>query len=105
MGISYVTTMLDRRAQFHQDRLVAHLYPGNPSLQQMLQGTTAALRADSGSRALPQAYGLLQLHVQRQASMLAYIDNFQILAIVTLCLIPIVLLVKKPRKGGAMAVH
>ena len=45
MGISYVTTMLDRRAQFHQDRLVAHLYPGNPNLQQMLQGTTAALRA------------------------------------------------------------
>ena len=105
MGISFVTTMLDRRAQFHQDRLVAHLDPGNPRLLQMLQDTTAALKADSGSEALQQAYALLQHNVQRQASMLAYIDNFRILAIVTLCLIPIVLLVKKPRKSREIAVH
>ena len=106
MGISYVTTMLDRRAQFHQDRLAAHLDPANPRLQQMLHGTTAALRAHSGPlRALQQAYALLQFNVQRQASMLSYIDNFRILAIVSLCLIPLVLLVKKPRKAGASAVH
>jgi DHA2 family multidrug resistance protein len=105
MGISYVTTMLDRRAQFHQDRLAAHLDPANPRLQQMLHGTTAALRAHSGPRALQQAYALLQFNVQRQAAMLSYIDNFRILAIVSLCLIPLVLLVKKPRKGGEMAVH
>lgn len=105
MGISYVTTMLDRRAQFHQDRLVAHLDPGNPRLQQMLQGTTAALKTRGSSSALQQAYALLQFNVHRQASMLSYIDNFRILAIVSLCLIPIVFLVKKPRKGGEIAVH
>jgi MFS transporter, DHA2 family, multidrug resistance protein len=105
MGISYVTTMLDRRAQFHQDRLAAHLDPANPRLQQMLHGTTAALRAHSGPRALQQAYALLQFNVQRQASMLSYIDNFRILAIVSLCLIPLVLLVKRPRRGGGIAVH
>ena len=37
--------------------------------------------------------------------MLSYIDNFRTLAIVSLCLIPIVFLVKKPRKGGEIAVH
>jgi len=105
MGISYVTTMLDRRAQFHQDRLAAHLDPANPRLQQMLHGATAALRAQSGSRAPQQAYALLQNSVQRQAAMLSYIDNFQILAIVSLCLIPMVFLIKKPRKGGGIAVH
>ena len=61
MGISYVTTMLDRRAQSHQNFLVAHLDPGNPRLQQMLQGTTATLQAQGGSNAMQQAYGLLQL--------------------------------------------
>ncbi len=30
IGISLVTTMLDRRAQFHQNRFVEHLQPGNP---------------------------------------------------------------------------
>jgi len=105
MGISFVTTMLDRGAQLHQSRLAAHLDPANPRLQQMLQGTTAALKARSGSQALQQAYALLQLNVQRQASMLSYIDNFRILAIVSLCLIPMVFLIKKPRKGGKIAVH
>jgi DHA2 family multidrug resistance protein len=105
MGISYVTTMLDRRAQFHQERLVSHLDPGNPAVQQMLQGTTNVLRAHGSSIPLQQAYALLQFNVQRQASMLSYIDNFRILAIVSLCLIPLVFMVKKPRKGGGIAVH
>jgi len=105
MGISYVTTMLDRRAQFHQERLVSHLDPGNPSVQQMLHGTTNALRAHGSSIPLQQAYALLQFNVQRQASMLSYIDNFRILAIVSLCLIPLVFMVRKPRKGGGIAVH
>jgi hypothetical protein len=30
--------------------------------------------------------------------MLSYIDNFRILAIVSLCLIPLVFLIKRPRK-------
>jgi MFS transporter, DHA2 family, multidrug resistance protein len=105
MGISYVTTMLDRRAQFHQDRLVAHLDPGNPRLQQMLQGATSALKAHGGSGVPQQAIALLQFNMQRQASMLSYIDNFRILAIMSLCLIPVVYLVKKPRKGTEIAVH
>jgi MFS transporter, DHA2 family, multidrug resistance protein len=105
MGISYVTTMLDRRAQFHQSRLAAHLDPANPRLQQMLHGATGALQSRSGVKALQQAYALLQFNVQRQATMLSYIDNFYVLAVVSLCLIPLVLLVKKPRKAGAIAVH
>ncbi len=105
MGISYVTTMLDRGAQFHQSRLVAHLDPGNPRLQRMLHGTTDALSARGGSGGLQQAYALLQVSVQRQAMMLSYIDNFRILAIIALCLIPLVFFIKKPRKVGEISVH
>ena len=105
MGISYVTTMLDRRAQFHQSRLASHLDPADPLVQRMLQGATSALKSQSGSQALPQAYALLQSNVQRQASMLSYIDNFHILAIIALCLIPMVFLIKKPRRGGGISVH
>ena len=104
MGISYVTTMLDRRAQFHQDRLAAHLDPANPQLQRMLHGTSAVDERNQRQWRW-QAYGLLQSGVQRQASMLSYIDNFRILAIVSLCLIPLVFLVKKPRRGGDIPVH
>ena len=51
----------------------------------MLRGTTAALSSHSGSGAMQQAYALLQFNVQRQATMLAYIDNFRILGIVSWC--------------------
>src|SRR6202034_949827 len=43
VGISFVTTMLDRRTQFHENRLSAHLNPASPGVRAMLQGTTAAL--------------------------------------------------------------
>jgi len=105
MGISFVTTMLDRRQQFHEDRLSAHLNPANPRLQAMLRGTTGALSTHSGSSAVRQAYALLEGGVTRQAMMLSYIDNFRLLSIAALFLIPLVLIVKKPRKGRAAPVH
>ena len=105
MGISFVTTMLDRRQQFHQDRLSAHLNPANPRVQAMLHGTSSALSIRSGSAAMRQAYFLLQGSVERQAMMLGYIDNFRILSIVALLLIPAVLIVKKPRRGRNVPVH
>ena len=65
----------------------------------MLRGMTATLRAHGApaSEALRQAYGLLQGNLQRQATMLAYVDNFWILGpIATLFLMPCVFLIKKP---------
>jgi DHA2 family multidrug resistance protein len=70
-----------------------------------MHGATSTLRAHSGSGALQQAYGLLQGTVERQATMLSYIDNFRILGIAALFLLPCVLLVKKPRKGAAAPAH
>jgi MFS transporter, DHA2 family, multidrug resistance protein len=107
MGISFVTTGLERRGQFHRDRLAAHLDPANPRLQATLRGMAATLRAHGApaSEALRQAYGLLQGNLQRQATMLAYVDNFWVLGIATLFLMPCVLLIKKPRRGGAVLSH
>ncbi len=85
MGISFVTTMLDRRTQFHQDRLAAHLNPANPrragdaAWHHVRARYRAAVR-----RRMQQAYVLLQASVERQAMMLAYIDNFRMLSIVAL---------------------
>jgi hypothetical protein len=43
--------------------------------------------------------------LQRQASVLAYIDCFYILAIVFGCLVPLVFLMKKQKPGGPGAAH
>jgi DHA2 family multidrug resistance protein len=107
VGISVVTTMLDRRAQYHQVRLAGNLSAANPALRQTLLGITAALQAKgySAADAMHRAYALLQGTIFRQATMLAYIDNFWLLAVVTLIMIPAVFLMKKPPIGRSMAAH
>jgi len=105
VGISFVTTVLARRQQFHRAQLSAHLNPANPRVQQMLQGASGALRAASGPEATRQAYGLLQRMLERQSTMLSYIDNFHILAIVTMAMIPFVFLIRKPRHRSGVVAH
>jgi MFS transporter, DHA2 family, multidrug resistance protein len=55
-------------------------------------------------RAYAAAFGV----VQRQASMLSFVDLFRGLGIIFVCLVPLVLLMKRPRAqagGAAAAAH
>jgi DHA2 family multidrug resistance protein len=107
VGISVVTTMLDRRSQLHLTNLSSRLNAANPALQGMIRGATQAMRAHGSSAAFAnqQAYALIQGTVQRQATMLAYIDCFWFLGVAILIMIPAVFLMKKSKPGGGMAVH
>jgi DHA2 family multidrug resistance protein len=107
VGISLVTTMLDRRTQTHLNYLSGHLSSSNPAFQSMLQGATQSMRAHGASAAFArqQAYALIQGTVQRQATMLAYIDDFRLLGIAIMLMIPLVFLMKKGKPGGGIAVH
>ena len=107
VGISVVTTMLDRRTQKHLTDLAGNLSAANPSLRAMLQGAAKAMQAHgaSAAEASQQAYALVQGTVQRQAVMLSYIDCFWFLGVAILCMIPAVFLIKKSKPGGGMAVH
>jgi DHA2 family multidrug resistance protein len=105
VGISVVTTMLDRRAQVHQVYLSSHLSASNPNLQRVLNGMAGAMGPGGGGDSMHRAYAMLQNMVVRQATMLAYIDNFQLLAIAILAMIPLAFLMKRPRTGGEVPVH
>ncbi len=107
VGISFVTTMLDRRTQKHLTDLMSHLTSANAQFQAMVRAIAQSLmtHGTSPADAQQQAYGVLQGMVQRQATMLAYIDNFYLLGFVILAMVPMVFLMKKARSGGEMAVH
>ena len=107
VGISFVTTMLARRAQVHQTNLVEHVNPGSGRLKQMLDGATHTLigHGSSAHEASRQAYGLVAARVDQQAIMLSYIDNFWLLGVIVLTMIPFVFLMKKLKPGGPIAVH
>ena len=107
VGISFVTTMLDRRTQVHITDLASHLSAANPALRSMLEGAAQAMRAHgaNATAATQQAYALIQETVARQATMLAYIDCFWLLGVAIMAMIPMVFLMKKSKPGGGLAVH
>ncbi|HTR47573.1 MAG TPA: DHA2 family efflux MFS transporter permease subunit [Verrucomicrobiae bacterium] len=98
-GISFVTTMLDRRAQFHQNVLAENLQAGNHHYRTALHymsGVLATHGADAG-HALSQAQALIYAEMQRQATMLAFVDDFRINGTICLCVLPL-LFVMRGRK-------
>ena len=54
-----------------------------------------------------QAYGVLNQTLQQQAALLAYVDNFRLLALICLALVPIIFLFKKAKEPApaGMAAH
>ena len=104
VGISLVVTMAQRWQQFHQNLLVARVRASSPALHTYLGRVRAYFAHRPGFPHAPvgQAYGYLYRTVLRQASMLAYIDDFALMGLVTLGIIPFVFLLKakRPEKGA-----
>jgi DHA2 family multidrug resistance protein len=105
-GIAIVTTTLARRQQFHQHSLVAHLTPFDAGYAQALGGTAHALptQGASPSQAMAQAQAILYGMVQRQSMMKAFIDNFWMLGIIFLAIVPLMFFMKRvtPHKGAVI---
>jgi DHA2 family multidrug resistance protein len=108
VGIATVTTMLERRTQFHQAHLVESVNSLNPALLKMTNGNTVRLISygSSASHATLQAKGMVYNLVQAQSAMLAFIDNFKMLGVVFLAVIPVLLMMRKPRvPAGGVPAH
>jgi len=107
VGISLVTTVLARRAQFHQSVLSAQINDGSGPFRNVLASLTHTFIAHGSSsyEASRQAYAVVANQIDQQASMLAYIDNFWLIGVLVAAMIPFVFLMKKVKPGGPIAVH
>ena len=108
VGIATVTTLLERRTQLHQARLMDHVNDMNPALRTTLTGfaATSISGGSSGPGAAAQAHGMLFNMIERQATMLAFLDNFKLLGVIFFGIIPIFFLLKRPKMGGgSVPVH
>ena len=106
VGTSMVTTLLARRAQYHQQILVGYARLDNQNFQNALNGLTAQV-THSGLGAVEargQAIGRIYQSVLAQASSLAYIDTFMVLAVLSAIMFFLAFTLKKndPRGGGAV---
>jgi MFS transporter, DHA2 family, multidrug resistance protein len=106
-GIAFVTTVLARRAQYHQSVLVTHVTSFDPTLSASLavianrfveHGYSAA---DASVRALAQVYAT----VQQQANMLGFLDCFWLLGLVAFTGPLLAIFIRKFRQGGSAAAH
>ena len=84
-GIAAVTTVLARRAQFHQLRLAEHLSAAHVRTQQIRLGQYLALRGNGLGLPAARATRLLYRSVLQQAGAMAYLDAFWLLG--TLCFV------------------
>ena len=100
IGISAAQTLLARREQFHQARLVEALNPLNPSYVDGLQRLGAgASAASSNTDAAQSQIATLYQSMSTQAAMLSYLDVFHALMLFMFCVVPLAFLLK-PTKGG-----
>jgi DHA2 family multidrug resistance protein len=100
-------TVLARREQFHQSRLVEHLGSWNPIYNDTLtriQGYLNGHAATGSSTGTSMA--IVNQMVQGQATMLAYIDVFVVLGVIAMVMVPLALTLRTVnRSAGAKPAH
>jgi len=102
IGVSLASNVLAHRAQFHQSSLAANAVPSGVPYQQTMQQLVHYFAAQGSSigQAQQQAIAWIGQQVQAQASLLAYIDVFWTLMLVSAAAVPLALLLRKVKLGG-----
>ena len=105
LGIAAMTTLLARRQQFHQNRLIEHVTPYDLDVRIMTEQMKAYFmsRGADAYTAGKQATGSIYGMVQRQAAMLSFVEVFWVLAAVFAVVIPLVMLQDNPNKKAEAA--
>jgi DHA2 family multidrug resistance protein len=106
-GIALSTTLLARNQQKSFVRLGENVTMFDPATVSMIQQMQQAFiaRGSDAATAMAQAYAAVAGVVQRQAAMLSFIHVFQILAAVFVAMLPLLLLMRRPKGKAAVAAH
>ena len=91
----------------HQHYLVRNANDSHPAYVARMAVLTQQAMAKAGSSVDAHNHALAQFYqqLQLQASVLSYIDILSLLAVISLVVIPLPLLLRKPPKGAAPAAH
>jgi DHA2 family multidrug resistance protein len=102
VGTSLVTTLIARRSQFHQARLVEHVRVDNPNFMNSAKGLAEhfATAGVGKHEAQATAYARIYQSLQAQAASLAYIDTFMVLSVGAAIMFCLAFVLKKNDPGG-----
>jgi DHA2 family multidrug resistance protein len=108
IGISMLSTGLQRLSQKHQVYLSAHATAYNPAFTQRITGLTQTFTAQGipSNEANARAYSIVSRTIGGQSAVLAYVDIISVGAVVIMCLVPLVFIMQRPPKNAApVAAH
>ena len=106
-GIAFVTTVLERRTQFHRSVLASHITSTDLNLHAALAEFTHRFMqaGDSAADAANRAVAKVGVILQQQAALLAFLDCFWWLGVIALSGPLLALLIRKFNQGGRGAAH
>jgi DHA2 family multidrug resistance protein len=111
VGTSFLVTWLARRGQFHQQRLAERMDVNSLPMQQRIDSMARyLLHAPGGPHSLALAKNLARGNIYgqliTQSTMLSYLDVIAVLAVGSICMVPLVFLMKKRTAAkGEIAMH
>jgi DHA2 family multidrug resistance protein len=105
-GIATATTLLVRWGQVNGARMAEHVDAYGQSSRALLHQLTQGFVANGSDLVTAQQQALAAIYgmTMQQASMLSFIQIFRLLGIVCLVLLPLILLLRRPRHGAAVHV-
>ena len=105
IGVSLAANVLANREQFHLSRLAEQTIPSGFAYQQTMRRATEYFAAQGASlaEAKARAFAWIGQQAHAQASLMAYNDVFWTLMLLSLATIPLALLLRKVKLGGAAA--
>jgi DHA2 family multidrug resistance protein len=107
IGIAATGTMLARNNQKTTSMLGANVTAFDPASQSILYQLRAGFMAAGAdiTTATQRAYAAVFGMVQQQATMVSFVSIFQLLGILFIAIIPLVLLMKRPKSRAPIAAH
>jgi DHA2 family multidrug resistance protein len=102
IGIAVISSQITRQAARHQNYLVSHAVPGSPTFERMTNSIGQVLTNKNALFPTKQAYARVAGLITGQATTLAYVDVISFLGLVVVCLVPFVLIMRKPKPGAAV---
>jgi DHA2 family multidrug resistance protein len=96
IGVALVTTLLTRSTQVHQAMLVGHVNASNPAATGTLHTLSNAFTTSDPTIGPMIALHMVYDTVVRQATMLAYLDQFRRFGFLVILIVPLVFFLRKP---------
>jgi DHA2 family multidrug resistance protein len=105
VGVSILNTFQFRQSQIQRTNMSAHTNNANPFFLHQLAGLTNSFKAMGfpSVQASQKALAQMSTTLDQQANVLSYVNAFWLMAVAIACLIPLVLLLKKPTKADEEA--